>query len=45
MHDGCAPTLRDRFTNPHCGGGDSHGVTSKLTLEQIDDLVHYLETL
>lgn len=45
MHDGCAPTLRDRFTNPTCGGGDKHGVTSHLTEAQIDDLVAYLETL
>jgi mono/diheme cytochrome c family protein len=45
MHDGCAPTLRDRFTNLSCGGGDSHGKTSQLSSEQIDDLVAYLETL
>lgn len=44
MHDGCAPTLRDRF-NPACGGGDQHGVTSHLSEAQIDDLVAYLETL
>lgn len=46
MHDGCAPTLRDRFDgSAACGGGDNHGVTSHLTTEQIDDLVAYLETL
>ena len=46
MHDGCAPTLRDRFDGSDaCGGGDKHGVTSDLTAEQIDDLVVYLETL
>lgn len=46
MHDGCAPTLRDRFDgSAACGGGDNHGVTSHLTAEQIDDLVAYLETL
>jgi mono/diheme cytochrome c family protein len=44
MHNGCAPTLRDRFTAP-CGGGDRHGHTSQLTPSQIDDLVAYLETL
>ena len=43
MHDGCAPTLRDRFGA--CGGGDKHGRTSQLTTAQIDDLVTYLETL
>ncbi|MFO0562946.1 MAG: c-type cytochrome [Polyangiales bacterium] len=45
MHNGCAATLRDRFTNPACGGGDRHGVTSHLNAEQINDLVAYLETL
>jgi cytochrome c peroxidase len=45
MHNGCAPTLRDRFTNPACGGGDRHGVTSHLNPGQINDLVAYLETL
>lgn len=44
MHDGCAPTLRDRF-NPFCGGDDRHGVTSHLAPSDIDDLVSYLETL
>lgn len=44
MHDGCAPTLRERF-NPACGGGDKHGVTSHLSPAQVDDLVAYLETL
>jgi cytochrome c peroxidase len=46
MHDGCAPTLRDRFTgNAACTGGDKHGVISHLTTEQVDDLVAFLETL
>ncbi len=45
MHDGCATSLRDRFTNPACGGGDLHGKTSHLAEDQIDDLVAYLETL
>jgi cytochrome c peroxidase len=44
MHDGCAPTLKERF-NPACGGGDKHGVTSHLTPADIDDLVTYLESL
>lgn len=43
MHNGCAPTLRDRFGM--CGGGDRHGMTSQLTSAQIDDLVAFLETL
>lgn len=47
MHNGCAPTLRDRFAigNEQCTGGDQHGVTSQLSSEDIDDLVNYLETL
>jgi mono/diheme cytochrome c family protein len=45
MHDGCAATLEERFTNPACGGGDMHGQTSHLTPAQIADLVSYLETL
>lgn len=45
MHDGCAATLHDRFSNAACGGGDKHGVTSHLSPDQIDDLVTYLETL
>jgi mono/diheme cytochrome c family protein len=43
MHDGCAATLRDRFS-PACGG-TNHGVTSQLSESQISDLVAYLETL
>jgi hypothetical protein len=36
--------LLERFTK--CGGADDrHGVTSKLTPAQIEDLVAYLETL
>jgi mono/diheme cytochrome c family protein len=44
MHDGCAKTLLDRFT-PSCGGGDQHGVTSKLSKPQLQDLAAYLDTL
>ena len=43
LHNGCAPTLADRF-GP-CGGGDSHGQTSHLGPAEIADLVAYLETL
>jgi mono/diheme cytochrome c family protein len=43
LHDGCARTLKDRFTR--CGGGDKHGLTSQLSEPQIDDLVAYLESL
>lgn len=44
IHDGCAPTLADRF-NPACGGGDAHGSTSSLGSAEIGDLVAYLESL
>jgi hypothetical protein len=43
MHDGCASTLRDRFGS--CGGGDSHGLTSKLNATELSDLIAYIETL
>ena len=43
MHDGCATTLLDRF-DPACGGS-AHGSTADLTVDQIGDLVAYLETL
>jgi mono/diheme cytochrome c family protein len=43
LHDGCAPTLLDRF-GP-CGGGDRHGVTSSLDQAQLTDLVSYLQSL
>jgi mono/diheme cytochrome c family protein len=45
MHDGCAPTLNDRFGNAQCDGGDAHGRTSQLTAAQIDDVVAYLQSL
>jgi hypothetical protein len=44
MHNGCAATLRDRFTNA-CGGGDKHGLTSTLSSGQIDDMVAFLNTI
>lgn len=44
MHNGCALTLRDRFTEA-CGGGDAHGTTSQLSEPELDDLVAYLGTL
>jgi len=43
MHDGCAPTLRDRFS-VGCGGA-SHGRTAQLSTESVDDLVAFLQTL
>jgi mono/diheme cytochrome c family protein len=43
MHDGCASTLRERFT-ASCGG-DKHGNTAQFDEVQIDDLVAYLSSL
>jgi hypothetical protein len=46
MHDGCAKTLKERFTNDAtCTGGDLHGKTSQMSDADIDDMVAYLETL
>jgi Cytochrome c len=42
LHDGCAATLADRFGK--CGT-PSHGATSALSAQNIDDLISYLETL
>lgn len=44
MHDGCAKTLRLRFTDPACGG-TSHGSPELLSATELDDLVAYLESL
>jgi mono/diheme cytochrome c family protein len=43
MHDGCAVNLRARFGA--CGGGDFHGMTSKLSDAEIDDMVAFLRSL
>jgi cytochrome c peroxidase len=43
MHNGCATTLTERFSL--CGGGDKHGTTSQLTIDQRDDMVAYLNSL
>lgn len=45
MHNGCASDLASRFSDTTCGGGDSHGVTSHLTADQLADLVAFLESL
>jgi len=44
MHDGCAATLMDRFTNPDCGG-TNHGNVSTLTPDDLGNLTTYLESL
>jgi mono/diheme cytochrome c family protein len=45
MHDGCAATISERFSNTKCGGGDKHGTTSQLSAAQLSDLTAYVETL
>jgi mono/diheme cytochrome c family protein len=45
MHNGCASTLAARLSNPACGGGDKHGVTSTLSAAQLSDLETYLRSL
>jgi len=44
MHDGCAATLSDRFTDATCGG-DQHGMVSQLSDGDRADLVAYLQSL
>ena len=43
LHDGRAVTLHDVVTK--CNQGDRHGITSKLSKQEIDDLVAYLLSL
>ena len=43
MHQGCAPTLADRFG--FCGGGTAHGNTTGLAAEDLTDLIAYLDAL
>ena len=44
MHDGCAATLTDRFTNVACAGS-THGDTASLSANDIADMVTFLESL
>jgi hypothetical protein len=44
MHDGCAKTLGDRFSNTVCGGA-SHGKTSGLSANEIADMITYLQSI
>jgi hypothetical protein len=43
MHNGCASDLNARFGD--CGGGNLHGKTSQLTLDQRGDLITFLRSL
>jgi mono/diheme cytochrome c family protein len=44
MHDGCAKTLADRFSNTACGGAD-HGKISGLSSNEIADMITYLQSI
>jgi hypothetical protein len=44
MHDGCAATLMDRFTNPSCGGAN-HGNAANLSQDDLQSITTYLESL
>lgn len=44
MHDGCAPTIADRFKDPACGGA-SHGAVSVLDETELAHLTDYLGQL
>ena len=43
LHDGRAATLKEVLTT--CNKGDKHGVTSKLSEQETDDLLAYLNSL
>lgn len=43
LHDGSAPTLKDRINNGKLN--DKHGLTSTLTEAEVEDLVAYLKSL
>ena len=45
MHNGCAKTLADRFSNEKCGGGDRHGNVRDLTSNELADLVAFLQSI
>lgn len=44
MSDGCAKTMKERFTDSSCGG-TAHGHVESLTAFEVDALVAYLERL
>jgi hypothetical protein len=45
MHDGCAASVGDRFTQGQCGGDIRHGNVAQLTSQQRADLSAYLLSL
>jgi mono/diheme cytochrome c family protein len=45
MHDGCALRLEERLVDRECGGGDAHGLTSSLGVEDRRALAAYLLSL
>lgn len=45
LHNGCANTLLERFSPACSGAAGVHGDTSRLSAEQLGDLVQYMEAL
>ncbi len=45
MHDGCARSIEERFSNVACGGGAQHGGADALSDAERADLIAYLDTL
>jgi hypothetical protein len=44
MHNGCAKTLADRFSDTACGGAN-HGKVSGLSANEISDMITYLQSI
>ena len=42
MHNGCAKTLADRFSDTACGGGSKHGNVAGFSSNEMSDLITYL---
>jgi len=45
MHNGCAKTLADRFSDTACGGGSKHGNVAGFSSNELSDLITYLQSI
>ena len=45
MHNGCAKTLADRFSDTACGGGSKHGNVAGFSSNEMSDLITYLQSI
>jgi len=45
MHNGCAKTLADRFSDTACGGGNKHGNVAGFSSNEMSDLITYLKSI